>query len=139
MVMLRPVSSAYVLGFSAMKSRALIGVYMLGLQRVPPARPNCARRFDSRAAFGVKDTVLGPLVMKPSCLMVGVWRYGISTNRCFLLGCPVLGCGFFHRSVLAHDALDGIFLWLLPSSMEHPRWMCGRVHAYRFQRLGPTR
>lgn len=48
---------------------------MLGLRRVPPAHPSCARRFHSRAAFGVKDTVLGPLViLKLSCLMIDVWN-----------------------------------------------------------------
>lgn len=80
MAMLRPVSSVYVLSFGVIESRVLIGVRMLGLWRVPPAHPTCARRFHSNAAFGVKDTVLGPLVVKLSCLMVGVWRYEISTN-----------------------------------------------------------
>jgi hypothetical protein len=42
MEMLRPVPSAYVLGFGVMKSRVLIGACVLGLRSVPLARPGYA-------------------------------------------------------------------------------------------------
>lgn len=45
----------------------------------------CARRFHSCAAFRVKETMLGPLVMKLICLMLDMWRYGMSDGDHFPL------------------------------------------------------
>ena len=45
-----------------MKSRALMGVCVLGLRHVIPACPGYARRFDPHAVSGAQHTMLGPLV-----------------------------------------------------------------------------
>ena len=65
MGMLRP-GPRLVLGFGVMEPCALIGVCMLSLQRVL-ARSGYAWRYNSHAAFGVRDTRLGPSVMERPC------------------------------------------------------------------------